>query len=63
MNTKIQYDWKKMTITNQKTGLTLPMRIDTEGGKIDIWNPEINEWCWNDQATIDFINFLQLKNA
>ena len=51
----MNYNWKKMIATNLKTGIKVPMRIDTEGMMVDIWNTEINEWCWSDDATAKFI--------
>lgn len=62
VKSQIQYDWKTMEMSNNIKGIKQPMRLDSESGKIDIWNPEINEWCWNDQASLDFISYLQSKN-
>lgn len=62
VKSQIQYDWKTMEMSNNIKGIKLPMRLDSESGKIDIWNPEINEWCLNDQASLDFISYLQSKN-
>lgn len=55
------YDFTTMTVSN--SGQTLPMRVDTEGGMIDVWSKEANNWIWSDEATEVFKTHLFSQNT
>lgn len=53
-NERFTYDFKQMKVKDNKDGTILPMRIDNEGGMIDVWSLEAGEFIWSDDATEAF---------
>ncbi|MCP4914554.1 MAG: hypothetical protein GY909_15675 [Oligoflexia bacterium] len=58
-----EYDWKAMKIKDLKTGNILPMRIDTEGGMVEIWYHSESHWVWCELATEAFKKHLFSQNT
>lgn len=58
MKCSFTYNFKTMKAINTVTDQTFPMRVDTEGGMIDVWSFEANDWIWNERATEAFKNHL-----
>lgn len=55
---RFEYDFKKMIRKDNQTNKTQPMRLDQQGGMVDVWSEEANEWIWNDEATDALKNHL-----